>query len=176
MSGQIPKSKYLEGLEIIEKNADLHLDRAVTSFKSGDFRAAYFFGFTAWEEYGKALLLSEKIEQTSISKREWMNRKSFRGHEAKIKKAEKEDRKVSLKRIKKQAKEYLGESAEIEISETDVSEYPIIRNDVLHVDYDFVSETWKSPSQITEIKKKAILTIIRARGAKTALNEKVLST
>ena len=121
MTSSIPKEALGQGLEKTIQNADSHLEKARTFFHNGDYQAAVFFGFCAWEEYGKAFFIREKMGE-DITRREWGDPRSFRGHKAKIQKAYEEDHKTALKRVKVQAKEILGHD-DVELSMRDISDY-----------------------------------------------------
>ena len=140
----IPKTAFAEGLTLSEKNGNRLHDKALQAFRRKDFVCAYILGFSAWEEFGKALLILKHWNEEFIERDTW--NKEFIKHLSKIRRAKYISDKALLEELG-----FLSEDVEIRLDEKYLRKMHEMRtSSCLYVDFDFEEKVWKSPMQIDD--------------------------
>lgn len=143
---------YREGLELCEENAVRLIEEADKIFQIGAFTAAFFLGFTAWEEIGKAFLFLQNWDEDNIPKKKWIGR--FKDHVEKVRIAKGF---LETHRFKKLI-QFSPRARELFFPEDkDVSKINVVieeeyarsvfnnRNSILFINYNFKDNKFESP-------------------------------
>ena len=142
----IPNSKFHEGLELCERNAERLYRAAFQAFQNGNYLCSFILGFNCWEEIGKAFLILDNWDGDFIPQKKWGA--EFMGHHTKIQKAR-------YRRDQLLAGQILeGSEGVIDFKLVPDIEYTkkmvVMRTACVYVDYDFKEELWKSPMELME--------------------------
>jgi len=157
----ILKSKFYEGLELVERNADRLYSAALQAFQTGQYLCSFILGFNCWEEIGKAFLILDNWDSDLITEKKWKG--DFIRHDKKIEKAR--YRRDQLLAGKLSAGSILVPNDEYTSKMVDM------KTACVYVDYDFEEELWKSPMDLMErIDELAMSVRGMADQSKIALN------
>jgi len=149
----IPKSKFHEGLELCERNAERLYNEAFQAFQNGNYLCSFILGFNCWEEIGKAFLILDNWDDDLITEKKW--RDKFLGHHTKIKIARyRHDQLLADQLLENSVFYKLGKEGFIDFKLIPDIEYTKkmvdMRTACVYVDYDFEEELWKSPMEFLE--------------------------
>lgn len=153
---------FHEGIELCEKNAKRLIEEADNTFRIGAHTAAFFLGYVAWEELGKAFLFLEYWEKDEISFNTWKN--EFKDHIGKIHLAK------QLTETYMSMASVLHPGASVLIDQEYSNRAFNIRNASLFVNYNFNTKKWESPIEVsTKLRSWAAKMITSAKSAMDVL-------